>query len=312
MNNTDVLSLTEHRLMQLINGSLHSWTTEALLSVIRPSIRLEHSDDARSRSYLGGRPTMPSSFSWPRRGRSPLSLIATLDFRDFAHVQTDFDLPTSGVLQVFYEVQAPIAFGFGAQRRDSWKIIYTEAPGEVCTPRGDNVTSLSSRREELARDLPSELHEVSTPTGAIEYARVPIRPVQILTGPIWIEPNDSRFDSDERDTIAEIARILPHVQQVNAPWHQLGGWPTLIQPGSFGSDALLPDGPPHDWNATGMSRPQHEQLPKGEDWFLLLQIDSDELPGWSWVDAGVLYFSITRSDLEAQRFDRAILTMQCC
>lgn len=312
MNNTDVLSLTEHRLLNLINGSLHSWTAEELLNVIRPSIRLEHADNTESRSYLGGRPTMPSSFSWPRRGRTPLSLIATLDFRDFAHVKTDFYLPTSGVMHVFYEVQAPVAFGFGAQRRDSWQLIYTEAAGDVVTPEATNVTSISSRLEDRPKNQLVEMHEVPTPKGAVEYLRVPIRPVQILTGPIWIDPNDCRFDPDERDTIAEIERMLPHAQQVNAPWHQLGGWPTLIQPGSFGSDALLPDAPPYDWKATGIATPQHARLPTGEDWFLLLQIDSDEVPGWSWVDAGVLYFSISRSNLQARRFDRAILTMQCC
>jgi uncharacterized protein YwqG len=44
---------------------------------------------------------------------------------------------------------------------------------------------------------------------------------------------------------------------------------------------------------------------------LLLQIDSDDAIGWTWGDAGRLYFWIRKQDLAARRFDRVWTILQC-
>jgi uncharacterized protein YwqG/signal recognition particle receptor subunit beta len=44
---------------------------------------------------------------------------------------------------------------------------------------------------------------------------------------------------------------------------------------------------------------------KTDDWVLVLQIDSDDLPGWMWGDAGILYFLMTKADLAARKFSEA-------
>lgn len=46
------------------------------------------------------------------------------------------------------------------------------------------------------------------------------------------------------------------------------------------------------------------------DWQLLLQLDSDEAPRWSWGIAGRIYFWIRRADLAARRFDKTCVVLQ--
>jgi uncharacterized protein (TIGR02996 family) len=43
----------------------------------------------------------------------------------------------------------------------------------------------------------------------------------------------------------------------------------------------------------------------------LLTLDSNDGAGWEWGDGGQLYFTLTESDLKAQRFDRVKLELQC-
>jgi uncharacterized protein YwqG len=47
------------------------------------------------------------------------------------------------------------------------------------------------------------------------------------------------------------------------------------------------------------------------EWILLLQLDTDDRAGMMWGDAGMLYFCIRADDLDARRFDRTLLIMQC-
>jgi uncharacterized protein (TIGR02996 family) len=44
----------------------------------------------------------------------------------------------------------------------------------------------------------------------------------------------------------------------------------------------------------------------------LLTLDGDRNAGWSWGDAGLLYFGISADDLKAGRFDRTLFEFQCC
>lgn len=75
--------------------------------------------------------------------------------------------------------------------------------------------------------------------------------------------------------------------------HRVLGHPDAIQ-GSVAADVVT---------ATGRG--------PAEAWRLLLQIDSDDGPGWMWGDAGSLYLMIHADDLRARRFDRVWLVLQC-
>jgi len=67
--------------------------------------------------------------------------------------------------------------------------------------------------------------------------------------------------------------------------HQAGGHPDQIQDGQ----------PPGK---------------RGEDWVLLMQIDSDDRISMTWGDSGMLYVWIRRDDLRARQFDRAWVVLQ--
>ena len=55
-----------------------------------------------------------------------------------------------------------------------------------------------------------------------------------------------------------------------------------------------------------------ELMPGAHDWRLLLQVDSDPSHfDTYWGDNGKLFFWIQRDDLEARRFDRAWMVLQC-
>ena len=45
---------------------------------------------------------------------------------------------------------------------------------------------------------------------------------------------------------------------------------------------------------------------------LLLQLDTDDDAGMTWGDCGMLYFWITKQDLEAGRFENTWMVLQCC
>jgi hypothetical protein len=59
-----------------------------------------------------------------------------------------------------------------------------------------------------------------------------------------------------------------------------------------------------DW----AERKQHGKLKNRH----LLTLDGDRNAGWTWGDAGLLYFGISADDLKAGRFDRTLFEFQCC
>ena len=48
-----------------------------------------------------------------------------------------------------------------------------------------------------------------------------------------------------------------------------------------------------------------------KDWRLLLQLDSDEALGFTWGDAGRLYFWIREEDLLRSHFEDVVCVLQC-
>jgi uncharacterized protein YwqG len=86
------------------------------------------------------------------------------------------------------------------------------------------------------------------------------------------------------------------------PYHHLGGQPRLVQDDMRSRCGALVGG------ANG--REDGRRTSTGT-WELLLQLDSDEVPGWEWGDDGSLYFWIDGKDLARERFDRTWTFLQC-
>ena len=62
----------------------------------------------------------------------------------------------------------------------------------------------------------------------------------------------------------------------------------------------------------GYSDPRAKELAKtAGQWCLLLQITADDKAEMLWGDVGTAYFWIRESDLEARRFERVELIVQC-
>ncbi len=49
---------------------------------------------------------------------------------------------------------------------------------------------------------------------------------------------------------------------------------------------------------------------EANNWKLLLQLDTDDNPGWMWGDAGKLYFWIREEDLKSNNFENVWMVSQ--
>lgn len=98
------------------------------------------------------------------------------------------------------------------------------------------------------------------------------------------------------DSTEEYAWELREALDEVRPYHQIGGWPRLIQ-GSFWQEC--------EEVAPNVYVDDNPSPAAGADeWALLLQIDSDDRVGL-YRGLETLYFAIRRSDLALRRFDRA-------
>jgi uncharacterized protein YwqG len=62
----------------------------------------------------------------------------------------------------------------------------------------------------------------------------------------------------------------------------------------------------------GLADPRAKELEKNaHEWWLLLQVDSDDRASMMWADLGRVYFWIRGEDLRERRFERAWAILQC-
>jgi uncharacterized protein YwqG len=122
---------------------------------------------------------------------------------------------------------------------------------------------------------PTQSPGKALPTCVLEWW--PAATLPKATAPLGVKLSD---DQDE-----EYEAIVEELSD-DGPAHQLFGWPLLLQtkPGELEAIAA-----------------KNTQQPG--DWLMLMQLASDEAPGWTWGDDGLLYFFIRREDLAVKKFD---------
>ena len=259
----------------------------------RPAIRLRHSDEPL-RSHLGGAALIDDLAQWPRWHGRPLSLVAVIDLAELALFESDPDLPTSGVLNFFYDYEEQ-PWGFEPEHRGGWRVVLAD---------------------------PASGRPVSPPEGADAFASIGLVPQQTLSIPGWEEPAvESVFPPhQDRSSDAEAVRqryfSIQHdwsevVDVESTPNHQIGGWPRLQQnPIWRECDVVsrgLPLGTSEQWNHAEPTFSAEREA----DWRLLIQLDTDDDAGWMWGDVGTLYFTIRQSLPVATAVDDAWLVLQC-
>jgi uncharacterized protein YwqG len=274
--------------LKLLTSMAHEFLgptdAEAFIGLARPAIALRRpTSETAMRGHLGGEAALEPNQPWPTWDGKPLSLLAVLDLHAFQGYDCDLDLPGSGRVNLFYDVdQQP--WGFDPAHGGGWRVILAD---------------------------PKVAADRAGPIGATRFSRIGLEPTQTLTMPSWDEEaleGIFRLDFDAMDDLSE---ALIEASEVSEPRHQVGGWPWLQQ-GSLWREFQFASNGVYVGDPSGYEGPRASELRLGVDeWKLLAQIDSDDDAGWMWGDAGTLYFGIRNADLANSALDRAWMVLQC-
>ena len=265
---------------------------EALLGLAAPSLRLRPQPQPGGplplgATKLGGRPDLPSGWSWPRGWETSLSFIAQLNLAAItSHTEVQQVLPRAGLLAFFYDAdQQP--WGFDPRDRDGFKVGFI-APG------------IPLRRAEFPADLPDDGR----------YREVGLVAEPRLTYAPWESFAVEQLGLSDGERLAYGQALADdHPDQVI---HRLLGHPDPVQ-GDMQLECQLASSGIYVGDARGQHDPRAAPLRAGAaEWRLLLQVDSDDAAGMLWGDVGRIYYWIRAQDLAARRFDRAWLVLQCC
>jgi uncharacterized protein YwqG len=263
----------------------------ALAALAEPSLHARVADSrsaAGAHSRLGGMPSVPAGFEWPRWTDAPLSFIGQLRLADLAPFAAAKPLPSTGVLSFFYAAEQG-TWGFDPADRGSARVFWF--------PDESALTSVSAPRE-LAEEARF------TPVSLVFEER--------LTLPVFdsLAVEALALSSEEADAYAEFVEESGFMP-LDGMQHQVLGHPRPIQSEMQTECQLVTNGL-FCGDPTGYNDPRAAALREGaRDWRLLFQVDSEESAGMMWGDAGMLYYWIRDEDLRARRFDEAWMILQC-
>lgn len=258
---------------------------EALSPYAKNAVYMDLQEEhcALGASKMGGEPDLPVGSEWPRTGGGvALSFIAQINFAEVHPYDLDGKLPESGMLWLFYDCSDEgMPWGFDPADADGWKVLYAEnadlEPAEE--PEDLEVTFSEARITFEARtDL------LNTDSDLCDGLDLPD------------EEMDDYFDwMEEREGTCN--KLLGYSDNIQ------GGMELECEYVTHG----LYCGDP-----SGYQKAKKLGLDKNAArWNLLMQVESNEDLGMMWGDLGRLYLWITDEDLQARRFDKAWLILQC-
>ncbi len=273
---------------QLVDAGL-SRVADELVRLVRPSIRIETTrcdEDAipLGVSKFGGLPHVPEDFMWPRWKDEPLAFVGQINLSTIARNPTAAMLPSTGLLSFFYN-RAPFAWGFDPADKGSWRVYL--------------LLDDSLRRAKPPTPMPSGLNYAPCELSFQDRSTHP------TSESLYVQALDLTTEEDGRYN-----DFLPEPFTGDAD-HRLLGHPQELQAEmqlkcQFASNGI------YCGCGDEFEDPRAEELASGaSEWMLLLQCDSDEAVGFEWCDIGRLFYWIKQSDLEAQRFDRVWMMLQC-
>ena len=246
---------------------------------------------------FGGRPDVPPDFVWPvfegedydgELQERPLSFLAQFNCGELSAYDSERLLPDHGLLSFFYQTESA-AWGFDPADKGCARVFWFED------------TSILS-----AADYPAEMEdELKFPMLRIEMTQEP-------SYPGWEDFTERYPDTDDEafeEALEELGVEEPEERS------KLLGWPDVIQNSMAAECELvaqvhyLGDG----WQDVPEDVRQQAEATALDRWRLLFQLDTVEHEDFCLMfgDAGRIYFYIPKEDLQARRFDRAWLILQC-
>jgi uncharacterized protein YwqG len=258
-------------------------------ALAKPSIRLNATpvDDeatlATGTSRLGGLPDLPPGLAWPVWQGLPQAFIAQINLQEVHSSDVEQALPAHGLLWFFYDARQE-TYGDDPANRGGWSVFYSEKPEQL-------------QHAAAPKDLPAEsLFKAASLSGSSEITLSQV-PAQEIAHFDWSDEEQEQYDD----------LLFSMVPPEKRPFrHRLLGNPDLIQDDLRLQSQLVSHGSTGDEDD-----PETKKLEAGaSEWRLLLQVDTDERIGMRWASSGMLYYSITATDLKAQRFDNTWLILQ--
>ncbi|MGL6236661.1 MAG: YwqG family protein [Segniliparus sp.] len=278
----------EAAFLELAREHLGDGLAEELWALRKPAAQLAvgaPSGDEHRASRFGGLPLLDPEMPWPVRKDRPLSFLALLDLEQLAPFAAATGLPTEGFLNFFSildDFKADVLLPWGeVDQFGEWRVLLSSPEATARTPdRAVKAFPSRSLEPKPVCSLP-DIEELRT---------------EALLQKHGITDQWAFYDFVEP---WEEWSSAPLCSTGDGHYHQLGGWPDLVQSSVFDYATDYTMGTPF---AAGP-----------DDWRLVLQIDShwDMDHDWMWGDVGVLYFLLTEANLRAGAFDQTWLVMQC-
>jgi uncharacterized protein YwqG len=262
--------------------------TEKILSLAKPCARMVSARaEGAGISKIGGAPLLPVDFIWPTWNGKSQAFIVQIDCAVLHTIVQIPDMPETGVLSFFYDVEA-MTWGFDPKDKGSFSVSYFPDTAQLQTLAYPDDIPEHARFTEQHIAFESSL---SIPGMLMHYMHTEV----------------GLSESQLQEYISARQEIVP------SPRHQVGGYATEIQDVMELSCELVTHGL-YTGNPDFLQDPRYDSIKASnwkKEWQLLLQIDSDEKSNMMWGDAGALYFWIKESDLRARQFENMWIQSQC-
>lgn len=261
-------------------------------------IRMTDGAGVPNKSRFGGKPYLPQDFAWPyyngkgvldeEAANRPLTFLCQIALEDIKPYDRENLLPPRGMLYFFYETETQL-WGYDLSHRGCARVYYFE-----------NTDGF------VLHDLPQDIDaEFCICESALEFSEKDSYPcpeeAELLLGvdidwDEWEELVPDADDGEGSHKLLGYANLQQGAMQTECEsiyrGYSVGSAEELLQ---------IPEKTREDIKA------------HADDWVLLFQMGSDMYaePELMWGDCGCIYFWIRREDLQACRFDRVWLILQC-
>ena len=257
---------------------------------LRPAIALDlHGADdtqlAIGQSKMGGLPDLPADMAWPHDGSTPMALIAQINLAELQAAAPTDALPERGMLWVFYETERG-DWGYDPAHASGFAVVYAD------------VGPHALQRRTAPDKLPEGADFSAAALRFSSTANVPDYPSNLFDYEMSAEEDDHYWEWRDETGDTPINKMLGHSDNVQNPQELQC---QLVTHGLYCGDS------------SGYEDPRRAELePGAADWQLLMQIDSNEDEcAMMWGDSGRLYVWIRQEDLQARRFEKCWVILQC-